>query len=77
VLKRLLLLQEGNTRLLGAAEGRRRITSAAVLIGVALRNFSLKENHYASAAAWTLFAASKATSQPRQFAATIAVRVGD
>jgi hypothetical protein len=57
LLERLLLLQEGNTRLLGAAEGRRRITSAAVLIGVALRNFSLKENHYASAAAWTLFAA--------------------
>jgi len=39
------------------AEGRRRITSAAVLVAVALRNFSLQENHYATSAAWTLFAA--------------------
>jgi hypothetical protein len=57
LLKRLLVLEEENKASLGPAEGRRRITSAAVLIGVALRNFSLKENHYATSAAWTLFAA--------------------
>jgi len=57
LLKRLLVLEEDNKASLGAAQGRRRITSAAVLIGVALRNFSLKENHYATSAAWTVFAA--------------------
>jgi hypothetical protein len=57
LLKRLLVLEEENETSLGAAEGRRRITSAAVLVAVALRKFSMKENHYATSAAWTLFAA--------------------
>jgi hypothetical protein len=57
LLSRLLSLDEEKSTSFGAAEGRRRITSAAVLVAVALRNFSLKENHYATSAAWTLFAA--------------------
>jgi hypothetical protein len=33
------------------------VMSAAVLTAVSLRNFSLKENHYATLTAWTLFSA--------------------
>jgi hypothetical protein len=55
--KRLLKLEEDDSTKLFASEGKRRISSAAVLTAVALRNFSLKENHYATIAAWTIFVA--------------------
>jgi hypothetical protein len=58
LLKRLLKLgdEDASTKL-SAREGKRRVSSAAVLIAVALRNFSLKQNHYATITAWTIFVA--------------------
>jgi hypothetical protein len=55
-LSKLLGLECKGRRRLSAAEVRRRITSAALLTGVSLKNFLAKENHYASIMAWTMFA---------------------
>jgi hypothetical protein len=52
-----MLLLEGHQReQVSAPELRRRVTSAALVISVCLRSYSLKENHYAILAAWTLYA---------------------
>ncbi len=40
---------------LSAAELPRKATSAALLVGIALRNFLLRQNHYASVCAWTIY----------------------
>jgi len=40
-----------------AAELRRRITSAGLLVAVALRNYQQKENHYALISAWGIYSA--------------------
>jgi hypothetical protein len=56
LLKRTLLLDEDDSIQFGP-EIRRRITSAAVLVAVALRNFSVSENHYATISAWTFLIA--------------------
>ena len=55
LLRRLFCLEAGNIQKLRTRELKRRITSAAVLVAVGLRNFSLKENHFATISAWTLF----------------------
>lgn len=39
----------------GSNELKRRVTSAALLTAIVLRNATLKENHYAIATAWTMF----------------------
>jgi hypothetical protein len=53
----LLRLKEENEGKLKKENVRRRITSAALLIPVALKNYSLRENHFASICAWTMFCA--------------------
>jgi hypothetical protein len=50
---------------LSATEVRRRIFSAALLVGICLRNFSREENHYAAITAWTIFAAYAVASCER------------
>lgn len=52
-----LKLEEDSNDQLNAQALRRRITSAALLVSVALRNFQRKENHYASVSAWVLYCA--------------------
>ena len=51
----LLGLSSGGRKRLSANEVRRRIGSAALLVGIALKNFAAERNHYASIVAWTLF----------------------
>src|SRR6185369_6563898 len=51
----LLRLKEETEEKLKAEKVRRRINSAALLIPVALKNYSLRENHFASICAWTMF----------------------
>jgi hypothetical protein len=53
----LLRLKEENEEKLRTENVRRRINSAALLIPVALKNYSLRENHFASISAWTMFCA--------------------
>jgi hypothetical protein len=55
LLQRILFLSGAESTRIRTRELKRHITSAAVLVGVALRNFSLRENHYATVTAWTLF----------------------
>jgi hypothetical protein len=55
LLRRVLQLDIQSSNRLRATELRRRITSAAVLTAVALRNFSSTNNHLAIATAWVLF----------------------
>jgi len=50
-------LQEEDSPVRGAAELRRRITSAGILTAVSLKNFYEKRNHVAIIAGWILFAA--------------------
>lgn len=57
VLAPMLLLDRAEGAKVGAPELCRRITSAALMIAVCMRSFSLKENHYALLAAWVLYAA--------------------
>jgi hypothetical protein len=54
LLTKLLSLSVDSPRL-GEAELKRRITSSALLTAVALRNFSLTENHFAAITAWVMF----------------------
>ena len=56
LLCKLLGLEYRGRKRLSAADVRRRITSAALLTGISLKNFLVKENHYASIMAWTMFA---------------------
>jgi hypothetical protein len=52
-----MLLLEGHEReRVPAPELRRRVTSSALVIAVCMRSFSIRENHYALLAAWTLYA---------------------
>jgi hypothetical protein len=41
-----------------ASEARRRISSAALLTAISLRNFEVRENHFATVSAWAQFAAA-------------------
>jgi hypothetical protein len=51
----ILRLEEGKKEKLKAENIRRRITSTALLIPVALKNYSLRENHFATVCAWVMF----------------------
>ena len=57
LLVHMLGLQEDSHGKMKAGEMRRRVTSAAVLVAVALRNFQHKENHWAIISAWVLYCA--------------------
>jgi hypothetical protein len=57
LLRRILALEEDRQEPIRARELKRRISSAAILVAVALRNFSVQENHFATLSAWTLFSA--------------------
>ena len=53
----LLCLEEGSQQRIKSEALRRRITSGALLTSIALKPFSLAENHYAVMSAWVFFAA--------------------
>lgn len=55
--QRILRLEETATKPLKVGELKRHITSAAMLTAVALRNFSAKDNHFATVSAWVMFSA--------------------
>jgi hypothetical protein len=55
ILRRILRLDMDIDGVASQAEGRRRVSSAAVLTGVCLRTFTGQNNYYASVMAWTLF----------------------
>ena len=55
--QRILRLEEIAVKPLKVRELKRRVTSAALLTAVALRNFSAKENHLAALSAWVIFCA--------------------
>lgn len=57
LLQRLLRLDDGTGKPIKVSELKRRIASAALLIAVALRNFSAKDNHLATVSAWVMFCA--------------------
>ncbi len=57
LLTHLLGLQEEQSLRFKAEGVRRRVTSSALLVAVALKNFSAKENHFAVISAWTMFCA--------------------
>jgi hypothetical protein len=58
MLTQILGLGSGAKPKWSAAEVRRRITSAALLVSLSLQNFDARENHFASITAWTQFAAA-------------------
>ena len=51
----LLRLDENSRLVMRSSELRRRISSAAILVSVSLKNFQAKENYYAIVTAWVLF----------------------
>lgn len=53
----ILKLEEGFSDTIKASELKRRITSSAVLVAVALRNFQNEANHYALISGWVLYCA--------------------
>jgi hypothetical protein len=57
LLSKVLCITEDDASNLGRDEANRRATSAAVMVGAALRNFSAAGNHYAAISAWTMFIA--------------------
>lgn len=53
----IFLFENSSTENISANEVKRRITSASLLTAVSLRNFHLKENHFAVATAWIIYSA--------------------
>lgn len=58
ILMDVLGLAPGAKRKWSAAEVRRRVSSAALLTALSLRNFEARQNHFASISAWVQFAAA-------------------
>ena len=58
LLRGILETETDRAHAIGDAELHRRITSAALLTGIATAHFAEKENHYALASAWGLFSVS-------------------
>lgn len=54
LLAKVMQVSDGSC-VVGSEDLKRRVTSAALLTSIVLRNASLKENHYAIVMAWTMF----------------------
>lgn len=58
MLRAILGLEAGARPNWSAAEVRRRITSAAILVSLSLKNYDARQNHFASISAWVQFSAA-------------------